>query len=274
MANLPSLFLAHGAPDLILSDHVAKQFMCSIGEAIPKPRAILMISAHWEAAPATVTNAPAPETIHDFRGWPAQLYEMQYPARTDADLIEQTAKLLTDAGLDVARDDKRGFDHGVWVPLTLLYPDATIPVVQLSLMRGGDPAAHFAMGEALGSLRDEGVLILGSGATVHNLGALAAEGSPVPPWASAFDQWLLDQLDAHDLKTLLQFPAVPQAARQAHPTIEHFLPLYVAMGAGWRGGTHRRLHHSYSYGSIGMACYGFGSPAQLDLVAKDTTGHC
>jgi len=266
MVSLPSLFLAHGAPDLPLTEHKAKRFLNGLAAQLIKPRAILIVSAHWEETMPTLTTAPTPVTIHDFMGWPEPLYDLQYPAHSDTVLIERTKKLLAQAGFPIKEDAERGFDHGAWVPLLLTYPDANIPVVQLSLQRGGDPRQHFRIGEALAPLRDEGVLIIGSGATVHNLGALAAEGTPAPDWAKDFDHWLNVQLAERKTDQLLEFPKVPAGARQAHPTIEHFMPIFVAMGAGWAGGHTSLLHQSYSYGSLGMACYAFGNDAEMNTV--------
>jgi|TARA_R110002072_G_scaffold2069_17_gene17451 4,5-DOPA dioxygenase extradiol len=267
MNSFPSLFLAHGAPDLPLSTHPAKRFLSQLGAWSPRPRAILAISAHWEAPGLALGTAAAPRTVHDFGGWPAALYQLDYPARNDLALVARIRSLLDQAGLPVAEQPAQGYDHGVWVPLLLIYPDADIPVVQLSLQRGGTAAEHFAIGGALAALRAEGVLIVGSGATVHNLGEVAAEGTPPPDWAQRFDLWLSDSLARRDLPGLLRFPDAPAMARRAHPTSEHFLPFFVALGAGWEGGQARCLHQSYSYGSIGMACYAFGGGAEIDPMA-------
>lgn len=206
----------------------------------------------------TLTTAAAPDTVHDFSGWPAPLYELRYPATTDAALIARIESLLKQAGIAVSGDSRRGYDHGAWVPLLLSYPEADIPVVQLSLERGADARRHFEIGRALAPLREKAVLIIGSGATVHNLGEMAPEGTAPPAWAEAFDQWLHDRLQSADVDALLRFPAEPDEARRAHPSIEHFLPFFVALGAGSNDGPARRLHHSYTYGSIGMGCYAFG----------------
>ena len=258
MTTLPSLFLAHGAPDLILSNHPAKHFLNDLSDQVAKPEFILIISAHWQAGVPTLTTANTPETIYDFSGWPQQLYSLHYPAKTDVSLIERTKTLLAEAGLPVGEDARRGYDHGTWVPLLLVYPDADIPVVQLSLQQDGSARQHFEIGQALAPLRNEGVLIIGSGATVHNLGTLAPEGTPAPSWVQDFDQWLDNNIQARNLEPLLAFPDTPEKAHQAHPTPEHLMPIFVAMGAGWSGGHASRLHHSYSYGSISMACYEFG----------------
>lgn len=259
MTLLPSLFVSHGAPDLALSDHPAARFLAQLGAALPRPRAILVISAHWErpAAPA-ITTSPAPATIHDFAGWPRELYTLRYPAPGAPWLAERVAGLLGAAGLPLAADPVRGLDHGAWVPLRLGWPAADIPVAELSLIRGGDAAAHLALGRALAPLRGEGVLVLGSGAAVHNLGALAPEGTTPPVWAQAFDRWLAEALAAGNHEALCRFPEAPREARAAHPTPEHLMPLFVALGAGGKDAGAVRLHDSWSYGSLAMAAYAFG----------------
>ncbi|WP_028466985.1 DODA-type extradiol aromatic ring-opening family dioxygenase [Nisaea denitrificans] len=257
MASLPSLFLPHGAPDLLLSTHVSKDFLGTLGSRVERPAAILIVSAHWEAAQPTLTTAEAPETVHDFFGFPDALYRIRYPARTASDLVDWVDHLLADQGVAAASDPERGFDHGAWVPLSLAYPDADIPVVQLSLVQGGTARQHFEIGRALAPLRGRDVLIVGSGSVTHNLRELGAEGTPPPVWATAFDDWVSSAVEAGDWENLMQFPEAPETSRRAHPTPEHFLPFYVAAGAG-AGEAGRKLHGSYSHGSISMSAYAFG----------------
>ena len=268
MSSLPSLFLAHGAPDLVLSEHPTKHFLKGLGYVLPKPKAILIISAHWEAHQISLGTARMPETVHDFSGFPQTLYSLKYPAATDHALVKRTQALLGEIGLDVGLDANRGYDHGAWMPLSLLYPKADIPVVQLSLQRGGNARLHFNIGQALAPLRDEGVLVIGSGAVVHNLGALAPDGVSTPDWAKKFDRWIDDNIQNRNLEQLLDFPRQPQNAHKAHPSPEHLMPIFVALGAGWQGGNAMRLHHSFSYSAIGMACYGFGRAAEFDTILE------
>jgi 4,5-DOPA dioxygenase extradiol len=254
--TLPSLFLAHGAPDLPYSPTPARAFTEGLGTQYPGLRAILVISAHWEARLPTIGTAPSPETIYDFGGFDDRLYSLTYPARTSAEVIAEVAQALDAAGIAHAEDPDRGYDHGVWIPLKLAFPQADVPVIQLSLRRGAPAAENFAMGQALALLRDKGVLIIGSGTTVHNLRMIAREGTPAPDWARAFDDWIVSGVEAGETNRLLRFPAEPAAARQAHPTPEHLMPLYVALGAG--GGRGRALHRSFSWGSISMTSFAFG----------------
>ncbi|TXH95879.1 MAG: dioxygenase [Pseudorhodobacter sp.] len=256
--TLPSLFIAHGAPDLPYSPTPARAFTESLGAQFPGVRAILVVSAHWEARLPTIGTAPAPETIYDFGGFDDRLYSLTYPARTSAPVIAEVTAALEAAGIANAADPFRGYDHGVWIPMMLAFPKADVPVIQLSLRRGASAAENLAMGQALAPLRHKGVLIVGSGATVHNLRRIAREGTPAPDWARAFDDWIVSGVEAGAVDRLLGFPAEPQGARQAHPTPEHLMPLYVALGAG--GGRGRALHRSFSWGSIGMTSFAFGEP--------------
>ncbi len=259
MSVLPSLFLSHGAPDLPLGDHPAKRFLCGLADRFPRPEAIVSISAHWEASRTTIGTAPRPHTVHDFSDWPATLYDMSYPARTDPALIGEITRLFNAGGIVCETSPTRGYDHGVWVPLSLVYPKADIPVMQISLTRHQSPSFHLELGRALAPLRKEGVLIVGSGASVHNLRGLRPESSKPPDWALAFEAWLETALDTNDLKALLSFPRRPDSARLAHPTPEHLMPLFVSLGAGLDDFACTQLHKSFSYGSIGMTSYAFGA---------------
>lgn len=259
MPPLPSLFVSHGAPDLVVSGHPAAQFLTELGQALPRPEAILIVSAHWERADLAITASPAPATIHDFMGWPQELYGIRYPAPGAQWLAGEVADHLSKAGITLVPDARRGLDHGAWVPLHLAYPEADIPVAQMSLLRGGSARDHFDIGLALAPLREQGVLIIGSGSAVHNLRMMAPEGTPPPSWALAFDHWLADALERRDLADLGAFPDRPKDARIAHPTPEHLLPLFVALGAGWAANRSTRLHQSWSYGSLSMSAYAFGA---------------
>ena len=258
MAKQPSLFLPHGAPDLLLTDHPAKRFMAELGSRVGRPQAILVVSAHWESPRLALTSAEAPETVHDFFGFPAALYDYRYPAQTDAAVSRRVTEQLADLGHAVEADAGRGFDHGAWVPLLLAFPEADIPVVQLSLLAGGTARQHFEIGEALAPLRDEGVMIVGSGSVTHNLRVLGPEGATPPQWATGFDDFVSFSVERGDWDTLMQFPDAPASAQRAHPTPEHFLPFFVAAGAGTADhGT--LLHRSFSHGSISMAAFSFGA---------------
>ncbi|GAB4349530.1 MAG: class III extradiol ring-cleavage dioxygenase [Gammaproteobacteria bacterium] len=260
---LPGLFVSHGAPDLLLSHLPARRFFVEVGKRLARPRGIVAVSAHW-LTPSLQATAPAPlETIHDFHGWPAPLYEMEYQATGAAWLNEALAEALEGAGFSLAGASRQGLDHGAWVPLSLMYPGADIPVAQLSLLNGASPEEHFRIGEALARLRRAGILVLGSGGVVHNLRAMAPEGTPPEAWARSFDEWIWDRLRSRELHALFRFAEKAEYAAEAHPTDEHLMPLFLAMGTGWSEGGVRRIHHGFSYGNISMAAYAFGSPGAL-----------
>ena len=253
--TLPALFIAHGAPDLPLSGTPARGFTEGLAQRLSGVKAIVVVSAHWEARVPTIGTAAAPETVHDFGGFDDRLYAMRYPARTSAEVVAEVAGALKAAGIAYAEDATRGYDHGVWIPLMLAYPEADVPVVQLSLRHGASAAENVALGRALAPLRDKGVLIVGSGAIVHNLRAIAREGSPAPEWATALDDFIVTAVEAGDEAALVKVLDT-NAGRIAHPTPEHLMPLFVAMGAG--GGAGHAIHRSFSWGSISMTSFAFG----------------
>lgn len=264
----PAIFLSHGAPTLPLDDVAARHFLSTLGPRIDaaygRPSAILMASAHWETeAPevsAPVTNA----TIHDFRGFPPALYAMRYPAPPAPDVAAATISLLRAAGIRATIDLERGLDHGAWVPLTLMYPAADIPVAQLSIQTHLGPEHHLRLGQALQSLRDEGVLILGSGAFTHNLMELRGfRGQPPgaePDWVSTFATWTDSALRAGRVEDLLAYRTLNANGARNHPTEEHLLPLFVAMGAGG-GGAAEHLHASVTHAVLRMDVYGYATEA-------------
>jgi len=258
--QLPTVFVSHGAPTLALGDSAAKRFLSGLGETIGRPDAILCVSAHWETRTPMVSAAPAPETIHDFYGFPRALYALRYPAPGAVALAGRVAALLGAAGIENKTDDERGLDHGAWVPLMLMYPAADIPVVQLSVQPGRGAADHIAMGRALAALRGEGVLVIGSGSAVHNLNFFRPGGSDVPPWATAFDDWLADAVAAPPAVAAERIGGYLEQqtdALTAHPSPEHYLPLPVALGAAGGTSAGSVLHRGFMDGALGMAAYAF-----------------
>ena len=253
---LPALFVSHGAPTLPFDDVPARDFLRGLGRALGRPRAILMASAHWDSDVPTVNSMPTNATIHDFHGFPPALYDLRYAAPGDANLAATVTEKLAAAGMPAQIDTARGLDHGAWVPLSLMYPDADIPVVQLSVRGRGDAAHHLAMGRALADLRQDDVLVMGSGGFVHNLRRIAAPGSPEPDWSKEFSGWMHDRLMARDESALTDYRNRAPHAALAQPSEEHFMPLFVAYGAG--GDTTRRLHSSHTFGSLRMDAYAFG----------------
>lgn len=253
---LPALFVSHGAPTLIGEEIPARDFLAGLGRALARPTAIVVATAHWETDRPALSAAARPETIHDFYGFPEALYRLRYPAPGAPALAEEAVAALARDGIGASVDPDRGFDHGVWSPLLLMYPEADIPVVSLSVQPRRSPAEHIAVGRALASLRERGVLVMGSGGAVHNLGALArgSQGA-APDWATRFDEWLAQAFTDGDVESLANYREVAPHARQAHPRDEHLMPAFVAFGAGGPQARGRRLHRSFAHGSISMAAY-------------------
>ncbi len=228
---LPSFFLGHGNPMNAIRDTPYSRAWQSIGTRIPRPRAVLAVSAHWYVAASAVTVSAAPRTIHDFGGFPDELYRVQYPAPGDPELARHVQELL--APVKVALDDAWGLDHGTWSVLRHLYPAADVPVVQLSIDASQPPAFHFAIGRALASLRREGVLIVGSGNVVHNLREYdwSGQGAGPQPWAERFEQETRARILADDPEPLIDYRRLGPDALRAVPTPEHFLPLLYVLGS-------------------------------------------
>ena len=260
MRTLPTLFVSHGAPTLAIVDSPANRFLRELGKTLPRPKAILVASAHWETrgGPA-VSLAARPDTIHDFGGFPDALFAIQYPAPGAPGVAARAASRLAQAGIASAQSPTRGLDHGAWVPLHLMYPDADIPVAQISIVRGASPAEHERIGRALAPLRDEGVLIIGSGSLTHNL--YEFRGQPIdvaaPEWVSTFGDWMKARLAANDLPALRDYRTQAPHAERNHPSEEHLLPLYVVLGAAGETARAERLHASYEYGILAMDVYAF-----------------
>lgn len=263
-ASLPALFVSHGSPTLAIDRTRAHEFLRRLGRELPRPRAIIAASAHFTTDIPTLGAADRPETIHDFYGFAAALYRLRHAAPGEPELATRAASMLRAAGFDVRLDPTHGLDHGIWVPLSLIDPDADIPVVPLSVQPGRDARHHLAIGTALAPLRDEGVLVLGTGAATHNLedalGHLrrggTAEGTAPPPWAVAFTRWLEQTVAVGEAETLVRWRELAPFAGHAHPTDEHLLPFFVAAGAGHSRG--RKLFESFEYGSLAMSVYAFG----------------
>ena len=253
---LPSLFISHGSPMLALEPGASGPALRRLASELGRPKAIVLVSAHWESQGLLVASHPAPRTWHDFGGFAQALYALQYPAPGDPDLAARIAHLLTAQGLPAALDPQRPFDHGAWVPLTLMYPDADIPVVQVSLPSQHGPALQVQVGKALAGLREEGVLLVGSGSITHNLRELDRYAAPEQPtpWALAFREWMVEALEAGALDALIDYRhRAPHAARN-HPSEEHLLPLYFALGAGNRFSV---AHQGFTLGALGMDVYRF-----------------
>ncbi len=250
-ARLPVVFIGHGSPMNTLADNAYTQAWRSLASKLPKPKAILVISAHWYVAGTAVTAMAQPKTIHDFYGFPPELFAYDYPAPGEPALAERVRTLLR--GVDVRADETWGLDHGAWSVLAHMYPEAGIPVVQLSI-DGTQPAAfHFDAGRKLAPLRDEGVLILGSGNVVHNLGVMRRTDDAQPfDWALAFNDWLRERLLARDAQAIVNPMQFGDAARLSIPTPEHYLPLIYTIGAAADEDKIEVLTDGVDLGSISM----------------------
>lgn len=225
----PVVFLSHGAPPLA-DDPVWTRELAALAAGMARPTAILVVSAHWEQAPLTIGAARMVPLFYDFWGFERRFYEVQYTAPGAPALADRVRALLGGPGHPVFDDPGRGLDHGAYVPLVEMYPDADIPVLQIS-MPTLDPAYLIEVGRKLAPLRDEGVLIIGSGFSTHNLREMDPSNSSVPTWSSEFDHWLAERLEATDVDSLVDFQAKAPASVLAHPTTEHFTPLFVTLGA-------------------------------------------
>ncbi|HET8608125.1 MAG TPA: class III extradiol ring-cleavage dioxygenase [Burkholderiales bacterium] len=257
----PTLFASHGAPTLALDPGKTGEALRRLAADIARPQAILVASAHWSGSALALGASEHPETIHDFGGFPEALYQIEYSAPGAPDLARHAQQLLAAQGFDAALDTGRGLDHGAWVPLRLMYPDADIPVTQISLQSRLGPKHHYRIGEALAPLRDDGVLILASGSLTHNLyeiGAFDPDAS-TPEWVEGFRQWIAQRIEANDIDTLLRYRELAPAAVRNHPTDEHFLPLFVALGAAGSDYHAKRIDSGMTYGILAMDAYVFGT---------------
>jgi 4,5-DOPA dioxygenase extradiol len=257
---LPALFISHGSPKLLIDDTAARDFLRSYAATLRKPRAIVIASAHFGTSRPAVVGDAKPGMIYDFGGMP-ELRSLVYPAPGDPVVAMKIAGLLQVAGFAPAVVQRHGYDHGTWVPLMLLYPEADIPVVQLSVQPQLGPAHHVAVGRALASLKNEDLLVIGSGSATHNLeefysGAHAPD-QPALPWVKAFTDWVHEKITAGEIDELVRYRTLAPYAAENHPTEEHLLPLFIALGAGERAAG-ARVHSSYRNGVLSMDTYAFG----------------
>lgn len=250
---ISSIFISHGAPTILTEGGPAADFLKGLGRTLGKPRAILSVSAHWETAVPTVGARTSGKIIYDFWGFPDVLYMKTYPSPPAVEAAAEVVAALRTAGIPHAVDNARGLDHGTWVPLSMMYPEADVPVAHLSVQPMAGPAAQIALGRALAPLREADILIMGSGAATHNLGFWQPGSAVVPAWAQTFDDWLTDVVERGDADELARYRDTPEGAL-AHPRDEHLLPLMVAMGAGGFG---RVLHRGFEDGALSMAAYAF-----------------
>jgi 4,5-DOPA dioxygenase extradiol len=258
MDRLPSVFVSHGSPMHALHPGAAGEAWAALGRSLPKPKAILISSAHWETHVPMLTGSARPETIHDFFGFPAPLYQLRYPAAGSAEVARQAQALLKDAGFTAAIDGCRGLDHGAWAPLLYMYPDADVPVVQISVQPELGPRHHLQVGRSLRRLSEEGVLIVGSGHLTHNLRDWDRSGRASPmPYAVEFQSWVFDRISQREIEELVEYRSKSPHGVRAHPTDEHFLPLFVALGAAAEQAKPQRVFDAIESGALAMDAYVF-----------------
>lgn len=245
---------------MALAECATTRFWQTLGAELPRPRAILMVSAHWDTARPAISTSARPETIHDFYGFPPALYQLRYAAPGAADLAQAAAHLLDAAGLGPTALGERGLDHGAWTPLRFMYPAGDIPVTQLALQSQRGPRHHYALGQALAPLAGEGVLITGSGGISHNLREMGSvpQGSPPPAWVSDFVRWVRAAIERKDHEALMDYAQQAPHAQRNHPTDEHLLPLFVALGAAGAQAQVTRELAGEADRAIALDCYAFG----------------
>ena len=258
MSRLPSVFISHGSPMHALEPGAAGEAWAALGRRLGKPKALLVSSAHWETHLPMLTGSAKPETIHDFSGFPEPLYRLRYPAPGAPGIAQRAQALIKEAGFTAAIDGCRGLDHGAWAPLLYAYPDADVPVVQLSVQPELGPRHHLALGRALRKLADEGVLIVGSGHLTHNLRDWARGRGEPQPYAREFQAWVFDRIAQRDLEALADYRSASPHGVRAHPTDEHFLPLFVALGAASQEAKPERIFDAIESGALAMDAYVFG----------------
>jgi 4,5-DOPA dioxygenase extradiol len=253
MPRQPVLFLSHGSPMVLVESSPHRSFLQELGRTLARPEIIVSVTAHWTSPDLRVSTAARPATLRDFSGFPAPLYQIEYSAPGHPPMALRTAALLRTAGLDVTTEDRAVIDHGTWIPLALMWPDATIPVIEISVQPGRDAFHHMAVGRALAPLREQGAMIIGSGSITHNLRDYSTMPLDMPfGYADLFAEWVNTQVTAGDLSAMSAWGTAPFADR-CHPTDEHFLPLPVAMAAG--GGRGRRLFVGGDGPVMRLDCY-------------------
>ena len=265
MSQMPSLFISHGGPNVVTDPSEAHDFLTSLSSLVEKPKAIVMVSAHFEAAGPAVVTDPSPGMIYDFGGFAPELHTMVYPAPGMPDLAERIGAMLTESGFAPKMVAKRGYDHGAWNPLILGFPDADVPVVQVSIDPERDAAWHVSMGQALAGLREEGILVIGSGHITHNLRAVfgamrhgLADDPAMTAKVDAFTDWIAARVADGDMAALVDWRAQAPFVADNHPTDEHLMPFFVALGAGGLPLEGRRVHASRQYGFFAWDSYLFG----------------
>lgn len=259
-ALAPVLFISHGAPTFAIEPGKLGPQLQALGQQLSGVRAVLVVSPHWQTRDVRVMATPQPETVHDFGGFPARLYELQYPVAGAPEIAHQAAELLAQAGFATSVDAHRGLDHGAWVPLYHMLPQGQIPVFQVSMPYNLTTAQAVALGRALASLREQGVMVLASGSMTHNLGEFDPRVTQAAPYVHAFSAWVRSAVQANAVNAVVRYRSEAPHAVRAHPTEEHFLPLLVALGATQEGEGVQWLDGGIEYGMLSMDSFVWGLP--------------
>jgi 4,5-DOPA dioxygenase extradiol len=257
MGRLPSVFLSHGSPMHALEPGAAGEAWTALGQRLGKPKAIVIASAHWETNLAMLTGSAKPETIHDFYNFPEPLYRIRYAAPGAPEVAHKAQALLKSAGFTAAIDGCRGLDHGAWSPLLHMYPDADVPVVELAVQPAMGPRHHLLLGKTLRPLAEESVLIIGSGHMTHNLRDWARGAGQPAAYAANFQRWVHDKIEMHDYDSLAEYRSLSPDGVRSHLTDEHFLPLFVALGAAPEKTHPERIYDDIEAGVLAMDAYVF-----------------
>jgi 4,5-DOPA dioxygenase extradiol len=258
-AMMPVLFINHGAPPLAMVESDYTRFLAETGKRL-RPKAIVIFSAHWEEKITTISFAEdALETIYDFYGFPQELYQLTYPASGSPEIAEKLEQMFHKSNIETQRDNKRGLDHGSWIFLRFMYPEATIPIVTISVNPFLPAEEQYKIGEALRGLGQEDILVIGSGTTVHNLREINFGQKQPEPWAMEFDNWLIDKLQKKDIASLLQYDKLAPHAARAVPRAEHFVPLFQALGSADPSEIPKLIYRGYDYGSFSYTSFEFGN---------------
>ena len=275
MTTAPTLFISHGAPTFAIEPGLLGPALNTLGQQLSGAKtvkAVLVVSPHWQTRDVTVMTTPAPKTVHDFGGFPAVLYDLQYPVAGHPQLAAEVGRLLTQAGWTVGVDARRGLDHGAWVPLRHLLPNADIPVFQVSMPMDLDTVSAFELGKALAPIRESGVMIVASGSMTHNLYEFRHSGAAEQDYAIAFTHWIRQAVTSQDIAGLLDYRQRAPHAQRAHPTEEHFLPLLVALGARNDAEAAQVIDAGVTNGVLSMESYAWGMTDANTIEAKNTEG--
>ena len=258
MHSLPSLFVSHGAPTFAQEPGQLGPRLTAFGASLPIPHAVVILSPHWVTQGLRVAGAAAPTTIHDFGGFDPALYRLAYPAPGSPEIAGRVQRILNEAGWSAGLDVERGLDHGAWVPLRYLFPDASVPVLQVSMPHTLTADSAYALGRELAPLRHEGVLLVGSGSLTHNLYEFRIRTTAEAAYAREFADWIRGVVESGSHSTLLKTMTLAPHAERAHPTIEHLLPLMFAAGAGDIDAPVDVLEGGITHGVLAMDSYAFG----------------